>query len=237
MNVGETVQRKNFFKKTRRGKVIRLIREKYIRNDLGMGYMGGNIVTHEKLFELVSQAPHKHILVIDTNVALSQIDFFEHKTPATSPVIVLQTVLQELRHLNISTYRRMLALMQDESRSFIFFPNEHCSETASVRLQNDSDNDFNDRLIRDATNLFASVLSAKQLSDSNSDDDEEERGETAGSQCTAILLTNDVANRRFAEKEGLQCFSIHKYIKKFLREYPELLDLLTSEVNVAVESA
>ncbi len=83
--------------------------------------------------DLVSHAPHKHILILDTNVALNQIDVFEYRTPATSLVVVLQTVLQELRHLNVGIYRRLLALMQDESRSYIFFPNEHCSETTQQR--------------------------------------------------------------------------------------------------------
>lgn len=44
----------------------------------------------ESLLQLVSQAPHKHILILDTNVCINDIDLFEMKCPATSLIVVLQ---------------------------------------------------------------------------------------------------------------------------------------------------
>jgi hypothetical protein len=82
------------------------------------------LVCQAKLIQLVEEAPHNHLLVIDTNVAIHQIDALECNCPATALVVVLQTVLQEIRHLNLSIYRRITALLQNESRSYIFFPNE-----------------------------------------------------------------------------------------------------------------
>lgn len=40
--------------------------------------------------ELVSQAPHKHLLILDTNVCINDIDLFEMKCPATSLIVILQ---------------------------------------------------------------------------------------------------------------------------------------------------
>ena len=46
------------------------------------------------LCDIVNEAPHKQVIIIDTNIALHQIDALDHKCPATCLVIVLQTVLQ-----------------------------------------------------------------------------------------------------------------------------------------------
>ena len=48
----------------------------------------------QDLCDIVNEAPHKQVIIIDTNIALHQIDALDHKCPATCLVIVLQTVLQ-----------------------------------------------------------------------------------------------------------------------------------------------
>ena len=83
--------------------------------------------TQTALVDLISTAPHKHLLVLDTNIAVHQIDVLEYKCPSTSFVVILQTVLQEIQHLNVAIYRRICALLQDETKSYIFFPNEQVS--------------------------------------------------------------------------------------------------------------
>ena len=147
-----------FYKRTRKGKVVRLVHQKYLRLDVGYGYIGANSIPESKLREIVASAPHKQLLVIDTNVALHQIDVLEYKCPATSLVVVLQTVLQELRHLNLATYRRLNALLKDENRFYIFFPNELAAETSILRKQKEIVNDFNDRAIRKAVEHFNLAL-------------------------------------------------------------------------------
>ena len=86
------------------------------------------------MIDLVRSAPHKHLLVLDTNIAIDQIDLLEYQCPSTSFVVVLQTVLQEIQHLNASIYRRISALLQDESKSYIFFPNELVSSLLCFEL-------------------------------------------------------------------------------------------------------
>lgn len=41
--------------------------------------------------------------------------------------------LQELKHLNLSVFKRLESLLKDESRSYIFYPNEFSAETAVLR--------------------------------------------------------------------------------------------------------
>lgn len=126
--------RKLFFKKTRKGKVVQPVQEKYLHADLECGYMSGASVTRSKLSELVALAPHKQLLVIDTNIAMHQVDVLEYNCPATSTLVVVQTVLQELRHLNHSIYLRIMELIKDSSRSYIFYPNELSAQTAIQRF-------------------------------------------------------------------------------------------------------
>ena len=95
------------------------------------------MLNKSNLRKLVSEAPHQSLLIIDTNIALHQIDVLEYKSAATSLVVVLQTVLQEVRHRNLSVFRRMLTLLHDETRQFIFFPNEIAEATFSLRTQNE----------------------------------------------------------------------------------------------------
>ena len=49
---------KVFVKKTRKGKVIKLVREKYLREDIGCGYLFGSCVS--KVSKLSNQ-PHQQV--------------------------------------------------------------------------------------------------------------------------------------------------------------------------------
>lgn len=68
---------------------------------------------------IISSSSH----TADTNVVLHQIDLLEnHKI---TNVIVLQTVLDEVKHINLSIYNRLRALTGNPDRHFHVFANEH----------------------------------------------------------------------------------------------------------------
>ena len=125
--------RKAFYKKTRKGKVVKIVHEKYLRSDAECGYLCGSVVDSESLRAAVTATSHRLLIVVDTNVALRQIDILEFDNSLLSLVVIPQTVLQELRNLNLSVYRRVVALLKSDTRSFIFYPNELSVNTASVR--------------------------------------------------------------------------------------------------------
>lgn len=125
--------RRTFFHKTRRGKVIKLVHEKFIRPDLGVASLHGNIINPDQLRELVTQAPYSSLIVVDTNILLHQIDVLEKNSPATSLILVTQTALGELRHLNLSVFRRVQSLLKNEQRGFLFMANEIMRETVTSR--------------------------------------------------------------------------------------------------------
>ena len=199
--------------RTRKGKVLRVVHDRYSRSDLACGIMHGRSLTAGALADLLLESENKHALLVDTNVALHQIDILEYQCPGISTVIVLQTVLQELCHLNLSVYRRLLALLKDTNKQFVYYANDASSFTKTSRSRGETINDCNDRAIRSSTHYYQSVLKATE----------------SGSSCSAVLLTNDADNRKKARAEGLQCYGMRDYVDSFLSKYPEIRDVLSAD--------
>ena len=98
-------------------------------------------------------------------------------------ILIVQTVLQELRHLNLGIYKRIFSLINKTDKIVIFFPNEVCIQTVSPRIVNESPNDYNDRLIRMAARYYANILLQTQ-------------NEESSGWCTnVLLLSNDRIQR------------------------------------------
>ncbi|CAM9386877.1 unnamed protein product [Ectocarpus sp. 13 AM-2016] len=201
-----------FFKKTRKGKILRVVSDHYLRDDIGCGSLAGNPVSNDNLVQLAQESVMKRFLVLDTNVVLNQMDLLENRSPALSCVIVLQTVMQEARHNNLSLFRRLKQLLKDDSRVFVFFANEHHCETFPEEIKGESPNDRNDRAIRIATSWFS-----KQLGDS----------------IAVVLLTNDRANLSLAEDAEISAMTIHAYVESVRGQYPDLAELLAPEESSA----
>ena len=100
-----TRKRKAFFRKTRKGKVVKIVHERYdalessynninkyfklprryLQSDHSCGYMrselniveeggvGRDPINPVQLLDMISSAPHKQLIVIDTNIALHQL--------------------------------------------------------------------------------------------------------------------------------------------------------------------
>lgn len=205
-----------FFKKTRKGKILRVVSDHYLRDDIECGSLAGKTVSHEDLLQLGRESVMKRFLVLDTNVVLNQMDLLDTPSPALSCIIILQTVMQEARHNNLSLFRRLKQLLKDDSRVFIFFANEHHCETFPEELHGESPNDRNDRAIRIATSWFS-----KQLDDS----------------VAVTLLTNDRANLTLAKEANIPAMTIHSYVESVRVQYPDLAELLAPEASSAPDDA
>ncbi|XP_076802631.1 exosome complex exonuclease RRP44-like [Clavelina lepadiformis] len=200
---------KTLMVKTRSGKILKIVREHYLRDDIDNGLLTDKLDLHPLLQN--DLVPHEHFLVLDTNVILHQMDVIEH--PCIKNVIILQTVLREVRHRSSPVYKRLSSILENPDKKFFVFTNEHCIETWTARKRKESSNDLNDRLIRIATKYYSDCLSDRNQQ--------------------AVLLTNDEANCAFAVEEGLIAYTAEKYVKSVVG-HPELLDKL-AKVNEAIE--
>ena len=133
-------------------------------------------------------------IVIDTNVALHQMDFLD--VAATDGVlrnmIVLQTVLEEVKHRNLSVFKRLKTMVQTGGRKVFVFANEHHADTHSSALPGESPNDRNDRCIRIAAAWFERQLQGEH---------------------TVELVTNDRECRSRALEQGLTCATVYEWAK------------------------
>ncbi|KAF6736981.1 Exosome complex exonuclease RRP44 [Oryzias melastigma] len=204
---------KTFVRKTRAGGVLKVVREHYLRDDIWCGSEAcseckqeSTVLQEDAIIES-SLCPYPHYLVPDTNVVLHQIDVLED--PVIRNVIILQTVLQEVRHRSTPVYKRLKDMIQAKEKYFYTFTNEHHRETYIEREQGESANDRNDRAIRVAVKWYSQHLKTESNTDG----------------LKVVLLTNDQGNKEKAEENGLVVYKFDEYVKN-LTANPELVDRL-----------
>ncbi|XP_050442392.1 exosome complex exonuclease RRP44 [Adelges cooleyi] len=191
------VTTKTFIRKTKRGNILKIVREHYLRDDIGCGSqlckkckfnydppLQNNPQNSNTVFKDI------HYLLVDTNVVLHQIDALEDDS--LKNVIILQTVLEEVKHLSHSVYKRLLDIMGNYSRCFYVFVNVHHNDTYVERIRGESPNDYNDRMIRVATQWYNKHL---------------------GGKIKVLLLSSDAASKAKAIEEGIPTMSLEEYIE------------------------
>ena len=67
----------------------------------------------------------KHYLLLDTNIILEEIDILEDSSHGFTNIIILQTVLEEVRHRSTAIYKRLKDIIGYKKRRFYIFLNEH----------------------------------------------------------------------------------------------------------------
>ncbi|KAG9492100.1 hypothetical protein GDO78_000557, partial [Eleutherodactylus coqui] len=204
---------KTFMKKTRSGGILKIVREHYLRDDITCGCHGCEgcqqerpVLQMEPVLQSALCAP-PHYILLDTNVLLNQIDILED--PVIQNVILLQTVLQEVRKRSAPVYKRVRDLTNSPDKYFYTFTNEHHRETYIEQEQGESANDRNDRAIRTAAKWYNKHLK-KSANTKN---------------LQVLLITNDRANKEKAIQEGIAAFTCEEYIKSLIAN-PELVDRL-----------
>lgn len=159
--------------------------------------------------------PANHYLVPDTNALLNGMDLFEQKS-GFYDVIILQTVLEELKNRSLPLYNRAIALTKSEDKHFYVFFNEFRMETYVVREQGETINDRNDRAVRKAVSWYGEHLQSSIKS-----------SKKAKQGPTIIMLSDDNDNLRKAKAEKLSACSLSEYVTG-LEDANRLLDMISA---------
>ncbi|KAI8900268.1 hypothetical protein BC833DRAFT_582497 [Globomyces pollinis-pini] len=210
---------KSYVRKTKKGSVIKVLKEHYLRDDIYCGLPNcSSCEEHSSTLTIPQNANQKvkeltkpYFIIPDTNMLYHQVDVMEHI--AIENVIILQTVLLELQHRSTPIYQRIRTLIADKKKKFYVFCNEHHRETYVTAEPLESPNDRNDRAIRRAVEWYKA-----HISDS----------------WNVLLITDDAANRKKAIEEDISALSIRSYVES-LSAYPDLVDLVAASALEEVD--
>ncbi|KAJ9196158.1 hypothetical protein DTO164E3_6455 [Paecilomyces variotii] len=223
------VSSKVFVRSTKSGKVQKIVRELYLRQDIPCSSQlcsicranapadaNGNIAP----FVLSDRPagtksfPKGHYLVPDTNALLNGMDLFEH-TGAFYDVIILQTVLEELKNQSLPLYNRLLSLIKTDDKRFYLFFNEFRLETHVRRNPDETINDRNDRAVRTVAKWYSEHLREAVT----------KKGKKEKSIPAIVVITDDKENLRKAKEEGVTALKLTDYISG-LEDADKLLDMV-----------
>ena len=225
---GTNLSSKVYIRSTRSGKVQKIVREVYLRQDIPCSSQLCSVCLeiapkdshgHSAPFVLSEQPvktktfPNGHYLVPDTNAFLTGMDLFEQEQ-SFHDVIVLQTVLEEVKNRSLPLYHRLVALTRSESKRFAVFFNDFRQDTFIVRDQSESINDRNDRAVRRATKWYGEHLQHAVKSN--------RRFSVVP---TVVMITDDRGNLEKAKKERVLGMSLVEYVSG-LEDSTRLLDMI-----------
>jgi len=222
-----TLSSKTYLRTLRSGKVQKIVRELYLRQDIPcssqlcticLGQQASGF--HKKAAPFVlsatpaasKQFPQGHYLVPDTNAFLNGMDIFEAEGAFTD-VIVLQTVLEEVKNRSLPLYHRLIALTKNDGKRFYVFFNEFRLETYVQREAGETINDRNDRTIRRACAWYSEHL-------------QEAVSGRKSARCPAVvMISDDRDNIRKGKAENVTAHPLRDYVSQ-LPEADKLLDMI-----------
>ncbi|KAI2466139.1 RNB-domain-containing protein [Annulohypoxylon bovei var. microspora] len=211
---------KIYVRSTKSGKVQKIVREVYLRQDIPCSskLCSRCMETAPRSFkgELLpfvlsdkpagtKAYPQGHYLVPDTNALLNAMDLFEQSS-AFYDVVILQTVLEELRNRSLPLYNRLIGLTKSQDKRFYVFFNEFRLETYVTRKEGETINDRNDRAVRQAVKWYNEHLKGKRLP-------------------VTVMLTDDRLNIQKAKSENVPAMTLRDYVSG-LEDSDRLLDMI-----------
>ncbi|PGH12348.1 hypothetical protein AJ80_06758 [Polytolypa hystricis UAMH7299] len=220
------VSSKVYVRTTKSGKVQKIVRELYLRQDIPcssrlcsecLSYAPTDASGHVTPFVLSERPsgtktfPRGHYLMPDTNVLLNGMDLFE-QTGAFYDVIILQTVLEELKNQSLPLYNRLISLIRSTEKRYYLFFNEFRLETHVRRNADESINDRNDRAVRASAKWYSEHL-------------QRVAGKKGQAVPAVVVITDDKDNIKKAKAEGVTALSLPDYVSG-LEDADKLLDMI-----------
>ncbi|RFU36020.1 Acting on ester bonds protein, partial [Scytalidium lignicola] len=225
-----SISSKVYVRSTKSGKAQKIVRELYLRQDIPCSSRLCTVCLadaprdasgHVMPFVLSENPagtktfPQGHYIVPDTNALLNALDLFEQSS-AFYDVIILQTVLEELRNRSLPLYNRLIGLTKSEDKRFYVFFNDFRLETYVVRGVGESINDRNDRAVRRAVKWYSEHLAQAAKTAKRS----------SKNTPAVIMLSDDKENLRKAKEDGIEASSLQGYVAG-LENADHLLDMLS----------
>ena len=224
-----TLSSKTYLRTLKSGKVQKVVREVYLRQDIPCSSLlcsacltvaPASYRGKPEPFVLSSTPagtttyPQGHYLVPDTNAFLSAMDLFEAEG-TVQDVIILQTVLEEVKNRSLPLYNRLIALTKNQDKRFYVFFNDFRFETYVHRDAGETINDRNDRAVRQACRWYAEHLQRAVKAKKSA-------------RCPAVVMLSDDRDcLRKAKNEGVEASNLQDYVST-LPDADRLLDMVAA---------
>jgi len=205
---------------TKRGKVMRIVRERYLRDDIACGlakcsqcesYAGNN----GSGITLSRNPKQKQYLIPSMQLVLKQMDVLEHsKCEELSNIIILETVWEHVKAQELSVYNRLRALLKSD-RHFVVFANDHHRDTYAAKNHGENSIERNIRASCEAYKWYQAHFKKE-----------------CGIDAQITYLANDDLDAEEARQYGVQnVITIKSFLKPLETKHPELMDLLAAGVG------
>ncbi|KAG9510647.1 Exosome complex exonuclease RRP44, partial [Fragariocoptes setiger] len=155
---------RTLYRKTKRGSIIKIVREHYLRDDLYCGHKRCGqcyqillqnpytktltdriCIDQDARKQLSKLVPDSHVVVLDVDILVNQIDVVEDPQFGTN-VLILQSVLNVVRQKSLNIHSRVKTLIGLQ-RNFYLFDNEHHKDTFLPQLDDETSHSYQRRLI------------------------------------------------------------------------------------------
>lgn len=124
------------FIKTKKGKILTIIREHYLRDDIPCLSQFCSVCEIPKKINYLTTTPYNNkYLILDEETAFRQLDLLEIEDESLSNIIILETVLESIRIRNLSAYNRLSNLIRSPNKHFVLFSNEHNKDTYGIIIK------------------------------------------------------------------------------------------------------
>lgn len=257
------VDERNFA--TKRGRIIRAVRERYLRDDLSCSLPECGVCVAESdttamthvmglTKAVLSDAPRDGVYLLPTmELVLHQMDVLEFSTrkkakksavesvEVFADVIILETVWEFVKRQDLGVYNRLRALLMNADRRFVVFANEHHRASFVQKKR---------RLPKGIE------VSSSQDETSNDEDGELESEEERNRRAVAaawkwyaghlaelqrqnvkvLLVANNAEDLANAQRLGVtNATTIDEFLRPVEKQHPELRDLLSTTAAATAE--
>lgn len=200
MATGRGLGHTHFAKKAKRGKMLQVSREHYLRKDIPCG---SPLAPPERRGEsdVLSGEDGATYLIPDAETALTELDLLAD--PSVKDVILLSSVLEEAKKRSQGAHTRLRGLEGEQGKRCYVFANEHHRETHVNALEGEQPDERNTRAVRVAAEWYRRIVPRARI----------------------VLLSNSESVREKAREDGLETLSAVEYASERKGDAPHLLEL------------
>jgi exosome complex exonuclease DIS3/RRP44 len=200
------------FKKIKKGNVVKMIKSKYLRDDIPCGAIECKLCDNSVKSILSLE---NTILILDASIILEQIDALEN-FEIINNCIVPQSEYMFLNEKYFDTLRRLNNIM--DNRNFYLFPNEYHRD---IEISNE------ERLKKKLRRNLMFIRTAEYLS---------RHFEEISNEFKIVALTNQ-ENKNFYRSQfshkSLQFFTLEEFANYEMKEYPDLYNYIAFSEKVS----